>query len=48
MLHMAGLKARKGLGQHFLVDGTYLKYILTAAELSKDDIIFEVGPDWEC
>jgi 16S rRNA (adenine1518-N6/adenine1519-N6)-dimethyltransferase len=44
MLRLAGLQAKKGLGQHFLVDGAFLKYILTAAELSKDDIVIEVGP----
>jgi len=44
ILRLAGLQAKKGLGQHFLVDGTYLKYILTAAELNKDDIVIEVGP----
>jgi 16S rRNA (adenine1518-N6/adenine1519-N6)-dimethyltransferase len=44
LLHQAGLHARKGLGQHFLVDGAYLKHILQAAELSKNDIVIEVGP----
>ncbi len=44
MLRLAGLQAKKGLGQHFLVDGAYLKYILEAAELDKEDIVIEVGP----
>ncbi len=44
LLKQAGLRARKGLGQHFLVDGGYLKYILQAAELSPDDRVIEVGP----
>jgi len=44
MLRQAGLHAKKGLGQHFLVDGAYLKYILTAAELSNNDVVIEVGP----
>jgi 16S rRNA (adenine1518-N6/adenine1519-N6)-dimethyltransferase len=43
-LRQAGLKARKGLGQHFLVDGEVLGVILAAAEISPDDIIVEVGP----
>ncbi|MCJ7743609.1 MAG: 16S rRNA (adenine(1518)-N(6)/adenine(1519)-N(6))-dimethyltransferase RsmA [Dehalococcoidales bacterium] len=44
LLRQAGLRARKGLGQHFLVDGGVLKYILSAAELSPADIVIEVGP----
>jgi 16S rRNA (adenine1518-N6/adenine1519-N6)-dimethyltransferase len=43
-LRQAGLRARKGLGQHFLVDGGVLKHILSAAELSPTDIVMEVGP----
>jgi 16S rRNA (adenine1518-N6/adenine1519-N6)-dimethyltransferase len=38
------LRARKGLGQHFLVDGGMLKKILNAADLSPDDTVMEVGP----
>ena len=44
LLRRAGLHARKGLGQHFLVDGGYLKYILEAAELGELDTVIEVGP----
>jgi 16S rRNA (adenine1518-N6/adenine1519-N6)-dimethyltransferase len=44
LLRQAGLRARKGLGQHFLVDGGVLKHILSAAELSPNDIVIEVGP----
>jgi len=44
LLRQAGLQARKSLGQHFLVDGAYLKHILAAAELSGDDRVIEVGP----
>jgi 16S rRNA (adenine1518-N6/adenine1519-N6)-dimethyltransferase len=43
-LRQAGLRARKGLGQHFLVDGGVLKSILAAAELTPNDIVIEVGP----
>jgi len=43
-LRQSGLKARKGLGQHFLVDREVLEAILAAAEVSPDDIIVEVGP----
>ena len=40
------LRARKGLGQHFLVDGSVLKKITTAAELNPSDTVIEVGPGW--
>jgi 16S rRNA (adenine1518-N6/adenine1519-N6)-dimethyltransferase len=39
-----GLKARKGLGQHFLIDEPVLKLIGSAAELTPDDAIVEIGP----
>jgi 16S rRNA (adenine1518-N6/adenine1519-N6)-dimethyltransferase len=39
-----GLKARKGLGQHFLIDEPALKLIGSAAELTPDDIVVEIGP----
>ena len=38
------LKARKGLGQHFLIDGEVLEAILAAAELAPTDTVIEVGP----
>ena len=44
LLRQAGLQARKGLGQHFLVDGSVLKHILSAAELNRDEVVVEVGP----
>jgi len=37
------LRAKKGLGQHFLVDKGALKHILSAAELKSSDIVVEVG-----
>jgi 16S rRNA (adenine1518-N6/adenine1519-N6)-dimethyltransferase len=43
-LRQSGLKARKGLGQHFLVDDGVLGVILAAAEIKPDDVIVEVGP----
>jgi 16S rRNA (adenine1518-N6/adenine1519-N6)-dimethyltransferase len=39
-----GLKARKGLGQHFLIDETILQLIVSAAGLTRDDVIVEIGP----
>jgi 16S rRNA (adenine1518-N6/adenine1519-N6)-dimethyltransferase len=44
LLREAGLHARKGLGQHFLVDGSQIKQILLAAELGPTDSVIEVGP----
>jgi 16S rRNA (adenine1518-N6/adenine1519-N6)-dimethyltransferase len=38
------LRARKGLGQNFLVDGSILKKIAAAAELKSSDTVIEVGP----
>jgi 16S rRNA (adenine1518-N6/adenine1519-N6)-dimethyltransferase len=43
-LRQSGLKARKGLGQHFLVDEGVLEVIMAAAKVTPDDIIVEVGP----
>jgi 16S rRNA (adenine1518-N6/adenine1519-N6)-dimethyltransferase len=43
-LELAGLKAAKGLGQHFLVDQESLERIMAAGELSKDDVVLEIGP----
>ncbi len=39
-----GLRARKGLGQHFLVDGRVLARIVAAADLTPEDTVIEVGP----
>jgi len=44
MLRQFDLKARKRLGQHFLIDGEVLPLITSAAELSPRDIVLEVGP----
>jgi 16S rRNA (adenine1518-N6/adenine1519-N6)-dimethyltransferase len=38
------LKARKGLGQHFLVNSGILKNIVAAADLAFSDLVIEVGP----
>jgi 16S rRNA (adenine1518-N6/adenine1519-N6)-dimethyltransferase len=38
------LRARKGLGQHFLVDGEVMESILAAADLAPTDTVIEVGP----
>ena len=38
------LRARKGLGQHFLIDEEVLKLITSSAELTATDVVMEVGP----
>jgi 16S rRNA (adenine1518-N6/adenine1519-N6)-dimethyltransferase len=43
-LRQSELRARKGLGQHFLVDGEVLSLIVATADLKPDDMVVEVGP----
>jgi 16S rRNA (adenine1518-N6/adenine1519-N6)-dimethyltransferase len=43
-LRQSDLRARKGLGQHFLIDGGVLETIIAAAALKNDDVVVEVGP----
>ena len=35
---------KKSLGQNFLINSGVLHKILSSAEISKDDVILEVGP----
>ncbi len=44
LLRRFKLRARKGLGQHFLIDGEVLETILEAADLTPEDTVIEVGP----
>jgi len=44
LLRQFDLRARKGLGQHFLIDGEVLSSIASAAELTPADVIVEIGP----
>ncbi len=44
LLRRSGLRARKGLGQHFLVDEEVLGLIVSAAELTPSDVVMEIGP----
>jgi len=44
LLRRYGLQARKGLGQHFLVDEQVLGLILETAELARSDLVVEIGP----
>jgi len=43
-LQRSGLRPRKGLGQNFLVDDAALQRIVTAADLTAEDIVLEIGP----
>jgi len=43
-LRRLGLRARKKLGQHFLIDQEILETVVLAAELTAEDIVLEVGP----
>jgi 16S rRNA (adenine1518-N6/adenine1519-N6)-dimethyltransferase len=44
MLRRFRLRAKKGLGQNFLIDGEVLETIVTAAGLTPADTVIEVGP----
>ncbi len=44
LLRQSGLRARKGLGQHFLVAESVLRLSSAAAELDPGDVVIEVGP----
>jgi len=44
LLHRFGLRARKGLGQHFLIDEEVLQRIVSAAEITPADVVMEIGP----
>ncbi|MDP2637247.1 MAG: 16S rRNA (adenine(1518)-N(6)/adenine(1519)-N(6))-dimethyltransferase RsmA, partial [bacterium] len=44
MLSEAGLRPKKGLGQHFLVAKPFLDLISKAAGLKKTDTVLEIGP----
>jgi len=43
LLRQSGTHARKGLGQHFLIDREVLGLIISAAELAPTDVVVEIG-----
>ncbi len=43
-MQIAGVRARKSLGQHFLVDRPSLEAVMGAAKLTKNDTVLEIGP----
>ncbi len=44
LLRRFDLRARKGLGQHFLIDEEVLKLIVSTAQLTPADVVMEIGP----
>jgi len=44
LLRQYELRAKKSLGQHFLVNPGILKNIIRAAELSPSEVVLEIGP----
>jgi len=44
LLDKYNLRPRKGLGQHFLADPNILRKIVEAAELSREEVVLEIGP----
>ena len=44
LLNKYGIKPQKRLGQNFLIDESVLEKIITAAEISQNDTILEIGP----
>jgi len=44
ILRQFGVRPKKRLGQHFLIDEAVLERILSAAEISPGEIVVEVGP----
>ncbi|MFH0769050.1 MAG: 16S rRNA (adenine(1518)-N(6)/adenine(1519)-N(6))-dimethyltransferase RsmA [Chloroflexota bacterium] len=44
LLRRFDLRARKGLGQHFLIDEEVLRLIVSSAELTSSDVVMEIGP----
>lgn len=43
LLRQYGLDPHKGLGQNFLVDGSYLRKIVQAAEITSQESVLEIG-----
>jgi len=44
LLRKYNIRPNKTMGQNFLINENTLKKIIKAADLSKDDIVLEVGP----
>ncbi|MBI2848691.1 MAG: ribosomal RNA small subunit methyltransferase A [Chloroflexi bacterium] len=44
LLRRFGLRAKKSLGQNFLLDDSILAHVLTASDLTLQDLVLEIGP----
>jgi 16S rRNA (adenine1518-N6/adenine1519-N6)-dimethyltransferase len=44
LLQSSSVRPKKSLGQNFLADPVYLRKIAEAAELSREDLVLEIGP----
>ena len=44
LLNKCGIKPNKRMGQNFLIDESVLEKIISAAELSENDSVLEIGP----
>ena len=44
ILNKYGISANKNLGQNFLIDDSVVKKIVDSANISKEDLIIEIGP----
>ena len=44
ILHKYKIQANKSLGQNFLIDDNIVEKIICSANISKDDLIIEIGP----
>ncbi|MDD4335511.1 MAG: 16S rRNA (adenine(1518)-N(6)/adenine(1519)-N(6))-dimethyltransferase RsmA [Desulfotomaculaceae bacterium] len=43
-MHNHGISCRKSLGQNFLIDNNIIHKIIASAELTKSDLVVEIGP----
>lgn len=44
LLRQFDLKAKKRLGQHFLIDEMVLERVVSAADITSQDVVMEIGP----
>ena len=44
ILKKYGITANKSLGQNFLINDEAVKKIIEGAQVSKDDLVIEIGP----
>ncbi|MHC4661282.1 MAG: 16S rRNA (adenine(1518)-N(6)/adenine(1519)-N(6))-dimethyltransferase RsmA [Planctomycetota bacterium] len=44
LLSARGIRPRRAMGQNFLIDHNMLRFIVRQAELSKSDLVLEIGP----